>query len=278
MSNEGESFNTMQVRPWDKPQLDNSIVLPVSANTLSFPLGLTWLDEDHSANIRINGTTSDATATNVKVNLNAWADTVLYSAGCIFLEVGANDRDFQCGTFNTQEDHPWDKPQTLTSRRIDFATPYAATPQVICWLNEFDIDKNHGWRCKTYVSNIDNKGFTIHVDTWADTILYSGGATWVAFPSNRPNIACGTYNVMDVRPWTDPKQVNSNTIKFDKTFQSVPRVFAALNEFDLDCRYNFRLKMSQTNVTTTGMTWTLESWGNTVMSSSGAAYIAIQEY
>lgn len=245
---------------------------------MKFPIGLNFLDIDRSANIRIKATTDTVTDTSVKVHLDAWADTTLYTAGCTWLDLCTNDRDFQCGTFSTGDDHAWNKPQLTTSRQITFAKPYAVTPKVIVWLNQLDMDKTHNWRVKTYVSDVSTTGFSLHIDTWGDTILYSGNATWIAHPANRTNIASGTYNTGDVRPWNQPQQVNGKAITFDKTFETAPRVFSALNYLDIANTANLRVKMSQTSITSKGMTWNLDCWGDTTLYSAGASYLAVQDF
>jgi len=272
------NFNTQEVRLWNNPQQLNAKDKPLPAHDLNFPLGLTWLDIDRNANIRIKGFTDNVQPSTVKVHLDSWGDTTLYSAGCTWMDIAANDRDFQSGSFSTMDDHPWDKPQTTTSRRIDFAKPYAAPPQVVVWLNELDMDKNHNWRVKAYSSDINNTGFTLHIDTWGDTILYSATTSWISHPSNRTNIASGSYNVMDVRPWNAPQLANGKTINFSKTFERTPKVYSALNTLDIDHGHNLRIKMAQTDITNKGMTWHIDSWADTTLYSAGASYIAVQDY
>lgn len=272
------NFNTQEVRLWNNPQLLNSKDKPLPARDLKFPMGLTWLDIDRKANIRIKGYTDNVQPTTVKVHLDSWADTTLYSAGCTWMDIAANDRDFQCGSFATTDDHPWNQPQATTSRRINFTQPYAQPPQVVVWLNQLDMDKGHNWRVKAYASDINATGFTIHIDTWADTILYSATTSWIAHPSNRTNIASGSYNVTDVRPWNTPQLNNSKAITFSKQFERTPKVYSAINVMDIGNTGNLRLKMSQTDITNRGMTWHLDSWADTVLYQVGASYIAVQDY
>ncbi|KAG8845810.1 hypothetical protein FRB96_002269 [Tulasnella sp. 330] len=268
----------MAVRAWDHPQLLNSEDVPIPVQDVGFPMGLTWLDIDRCANIRIKAYSDCLTTRSVKVHLDAWADTTLYSAGSTWLDVAKNDRDFQYGVFSTNDDHPWNQPKTETCRIITFEKPFAEPPKIVLWLKELDIDKSHNWRVKTYADNITKTGFTLHIDTWGDTILYTGTATWIAHPANRTNIASGTYNTMDVRPWNQPRVDNSGHASFGKTFQKNPLVLTALNWLDIGNTANLRIRALKSNITATGFTWNLDSWGDTTLFSAGASYLAVQDY
>jgi hypothetical protein len=240
-------------------------------------MGLTELDVGNSTNLRIAALSGEFTGTGFTASLDAWADTVLYTAGCTWLEVLPNDPDFQVGQFNTMEDHPWDQPKQHTSRRIAFARPYpGGVPSVIVWLNELDMANTANARVSAYVSDVDNQGFTVNIDTWADSILFSGGVTWIAYPANKTGVRSGTFNTQDVRPWNQPRANTSATIAFPGGgFTAPPRVLVALNSLDVDRGANLRVNAFLSSITATGMTWNLDSWSDTTLYSAGAAYIAI---
>ncbi|GJF00936.1 zincin-like metalloprotease, partial [Phanerochaete sordida] len=85
-------FDTGELHPWDKPQQDN--VKPVwcyqkYAAAPALVLGLTSLDIDRGANIRICAYSSDVTPETYKLYLQSWGDTVLYSASLACLEASA---------------------------------------------------------------------------------------------------------------------------------------------------------------------------------------------
>lgn len=223
-------FNTMDVRPWYLPQLENSksvVFAPPYQAAPDIAMGLTALDVDRRANLRIAALASGVSSTDFTASLNAWADTVLYSAGCT-------------------------------------------------WLNELDVANKRNARVRAYVADVDTKGFTVHIDTWADTTLYSAGVTWIAYPAGKAGIVSGTFGTGDVRPWYQPRANTSATIAFPSGgFTAPPRVLVALTALDVDRRANLRIVSSANNITTSGMTWHLDSWADTILYSAGAAYIAI---
>jgi len=271
------SFNTTDVRPWDEPQLKNGALIsfaqPFSAAP-GLPLGLAEIDMDRGAGIRISTTTALVTKDNFQIYIDSWADSVLYSGGCAWIEAPPESSDFQWGEFNTQEDRPWNQPQASTIRQITFPRPYEAPPSVVVWLNELDMGSSAGWRINAYATNISQTGFTLHIDTWADSVLYSAGDTWIAHSANNPNIASGAFNTQDVRPWDQPRPDNSNAIGFPHGFSSAPKVTVALNSIDIDNAAGLRISATTSGITSTGMTWHLDSWADTILYSAGGAYIA----
>jgi len=271
-----DTFNTMDVRPQDQPQPENYKVFSMTANPAGFPIGLTWLDIDGRSDIRINAFVETVTPDQVKIHLDTSPGSVLYSAGCTWLTTYANDPYFQFGEFSTMDDHPSDKPQAQTSRKITFPKPFRGDPpNVIVWLNEFHMSNGANWRCKAYVTDITADSFVIHINAWASTTLYSARASWIAYPYNSPNIASGSFNTMDVRPWYIPRKKNKGSAEFHRTFESIPRVFAAVNWLDIANRKNLRLKLEIGDVSAKGLNWHLDTWGDAVLYSAGASYVAI---
>ncbi|KAK9776315.1 hypothetical protein SCAR479_06927 [Seiridium cardinale] len=170
------NFGTVEIRPWDRPQLDNSKVF------------------NYTGPFVTNATTKNFTA-----SLQSWADTTLYSASMTYLEKNSHYGYTQRGVYRNNESRHWNQPCPKQSKRINFATPFRSSPHVMTWLQSLDMDKSKDWRIKVYPSNIDKNGFTIHADSWSDPILYSTGITWLAYSTllaNREPLAAS------LAPWT----------------------------------------------------------------------------
>jgi hypothetical protein len=276
-------YNTEETRAWNAPTAETHKTIDFSKPFVAppgLPLGLNTLDIDKGHNIRVKSYTSDITKTNFVAHVDSWADTVLYSAGVSWLDLAPGDLEYQTGLFSTTDDHPWNAPQALTSRRINFARPFVTPPKVISYLHSLDMANTANWRVKTTVSDIDAKGFTIHVDTWGDTVLYLGGAAWIAYPEDRPFVYSGTANIQDVRAWNAPAQANSKAIDFgnpNPPFWKTPSVFVALNSIDIDKKANLRIRAYVDNVSTNGLTWHIDSWGDTVLYSAGISYLCVED-
>jgi len=64
---------------------------------------------------------------------------------------------------------------------VVFQSPFPAPPSVQVNLAEIDADAAPNLRVQVKAVNITNTGFTIQVNTWADTKLYATNANWFAF-------------------------------------------------------------------------------------------------
>lgn len=272
-------FNTLELRPWNKPTLSNKqtkFFWKQYPSAPRVPLGLTSLDIGHEHNIRITAAAADITQEKFTCSLNAWGDTVLYSASLTYLEAGPSFEYLRTGTFSTTEVGKWQDHKPQNSKRINFARPFQGQqpPKVVCWLTTVDMDKDKNWRIKTYATDIDPRGFTVHIDSWDDTIMYQAAVTWLAYPADQPNVASGTFSTDDVRPANNPQQENTATVKFAKGFGKTPKLTMALSGFDYDCKKNLRLRLSNSAVTPTGVTWHLQAWVDSIMYRASASYFA----
>lgn len=170
------TFNTSEVRPYYEPTLKNSMTVSL-ANTHPAPPGpsleLNELALLNDANIRVKAYTSDITNDSFKINIDSWSDSTLRSAGCTWLEIASSDPDFQFGSFNTQEDHPWNQPQLQTTRHIEFPRKFSGGPlKVVVWLTSLDMGREKNWRLKAYADNVTLTGFDLHIDTWFDSAVF----------------------------------------------------------------------------------------------------------
>jgi len=268
--------DTMDVYPQTQAQPQNDKVFGITNNPSGFPIGLTWLNIDRRSDICISAFAEPLSRDLVKIRIDALTESILYAAGCTCLTTHAKNCDFQFGRFSTLDNSPFGKPRQQNSSNITFPQPFhGKAPKVIVWLNEFHMSNSANWRCKAYVTDITTKGFTIHIDTWASTILHSATASWIAYDADCPDIMSGSFNTMDVRPWYIPKTKNKGTAEFQQLFKSIPRVLAAINWLDISNRTNLRLKLEIGDVGVKGLTWQLDAWDDTILYSAGASYIAI---
>lgn len=61
-----------------------------------------------------------------------------------------------------------------------FGKKFSAPPAVTVSLSSFDLSPTYGQRLAVYAENITKDGFDIVVLTWADTVVYAAGVTWLA--------------------------------------------------------------------------------------------------
>jgi hypothetical protein len=148
-------------------------------------------------------------------------------------------------------------------------------PNVVVWLSALDLDKGHNWRVKAYATNVTASGFDLNIDTWADTILYSAAASWVAYPKGRDGVASGRVSSSELREWYPPQNLDIKKVKFPaKLFDREPKVFLAISELDLDSSTNLRVKVSADKIDEFGFVWRAESWDDSSIYNVGADWIA----
>lgn len=274
------TFHTNELRSWKEVWQKTSKVVSF-ANKYSAPpnlvVGLTAVDVGRNANVRVRSSTSGVQHDRFEIHLDSWEETTLYGAGCAWLELEATESDFQYGSYHTIEDHPWTQPQIHNTRNITFARAYPAVPKVVVWLSCIDLSSGKNWRIKTFATDVSAVGFTIHIDTWADSVLYTAVASWVAYSADREGVVSGSFSTLDSRSWTQPQMRNSGHEGFKGgVFEKPPRMFLAINSLDIDCGQNLRLAVTADHVSASGMMWHLDSWEDTIMYSAGASYIALR--
>ncbi|KAF8641294.1 hypothetical protein AX16_010073 [Volvariella volvacea WC 439] len=268
-------FNTKSVRLWYKPQPDtfSEIEFPHSfVAPPRLPHGFCNLNIDRNTNIRARSVIKNIRIDSAVYHLTSWADTTLYAGITNSLNLAPANLEILTGEYT----HTTSDPNSKKDVRINFGRPFVTPPKVVVFFNHIDLDKSKSWFLKTTATDIDAEGFTLSIDTWADTILYAATACWIAYPEDRKHTFSASVNTMDVRPWSQPQLLNSESISFGNVkFLEKPSVFLAFNQFDVGCQANFRLHACVDNVTTSGLTWHINSWDDTVLYSAGITIIAV---
>ena len=233
--------------------------------------GIRELDVGNNAAIRIKSTIPYFTDTWADCHITTWRDSKLYGGVSNIFVLTPGDLDFLTGEHMR-------KPNDPSSVRVNFERRFVTPPKVVVFLNHIDLNKNFNWRLSVSASDIDVNGFTLHIETWGDTVLYCAGACWIAYPEDREHIYSTSVNTMDLKvgTLTNPQsQKESRDITFGSvSFWKNPSVFVALNFLDVDCKANLRLKAYVDGVSTTGLVCHVDAWWDTVVYGAGASIIA----
>jgi hypothetical protein len=139
--------------------------------------------------------------------------------------------------------------------------------------------KNFNWRVEAYPSHdVSTTGFTININTWADSILYSADASWIAYvePTDHVRIYSGAADTRQYRPWSPAQLKNGARIDFPTgTFDRLPKtLLLAVNRFDFDYRHNLRFKAYADMISEVGFRWQVDSWADSLCYGAGVAFIA----
>ena len=259
------------IRPTSEPRHDT-----VAAVTFPHPLvarprlphGLRLLDVDKHFNIRAKSAIPYFTHTWADCHITSWDTTRLHNGVAHILALAPADLEFLTGEHIRHSGDP-------SSVRITFERRFVTPPKVVVFFNYVDLDTYRNWRLNVSSSDVDVNGFTLHIETWGDTILYGAQACWIAYPEDRPHIFSTSVNTMDVRPMSRPQHQHSKNIAFGEVeFWKDPSVFVALNYLDINCTRNLRVQARVTGVSKTGLVSHIDSWGDTIMYATGASIIA----
>jgi len=271
------SFSTTEVRT---KAARSAVKRQVFAERLEVPpvlaIGLTSVDIAPTTNIRVTAYADKITTTTADVHINTWDDTTLFSAAATWFRAAADDPDFQLGQASTLDSGRPQQPQTAIP--ITFERPYAAPPQVVVWLNRFEMGYETNWRVAASASDVTARGFVLHLDSAGDTTLLSASAAWIAFPAAKAGVAGGSFSTSDVRRWDQPEPVTRGQIRFPQRGFATPpsRVLVALNSLDMAAGHCLRLKVSAEKQSAQGAAWQIETWGgDSILYSAGASYLAL---
>lgn len=271
----GGNFNTAEVRHWREARPQNFKTFTTNYPASNIPIGINSMDIDRSWNARLKAFADNISPAESSFNkfradfhLDAWGDTRLYSAGCSWLDVSKHSTDFQFGSFRI------DKRLTNDEAVLDvkFEGQYGCAPEIVIWLSTIDISQSENFRVRAFASDVTTKGFKLRVNAWGNSTVHGNTTvSWIAVPSDRPNMTAGQFILEGSGP-------ASKKVTFNKRFTHAPRILVALNKLDVSKDHNLRIRATAKDVTKDGMTLSIETWGDTGLYGAGVSWIAIEEF
>jgi hypothetical protein len=183
------NFSTKELHPWHEPTKTNSKYIRFPRAFSSPPKVLVWLksvDMAKNFNWRVEAYPSrDVSTTGFTININTWADSILYSADAAWIAYRepADRARVHSGAADTKQYRPWSPAQLNNGGRIDFpADTFDRLPKTLLLaVNRFDFDCRRNIRFRAFADTISEAGFRWHVDSWADSLCYGAGITYIAF-------------------------------------------------------------------------------------------------
>ncbi|KAH6906467.1 hypothetical protein BKA70DRAFT_1401634 [Coprinopsis sp. MPI-PUGE-AT-0042] len=269
------------------------------AGTPTILLGINNLDVGchHSDEIRLISYVSDIHPDGFKVHFDTFGGTMLYSGRLSWMALTPHHTHsgdaIQCGTADSQSyQYPRKVGRRYTKERVLFRRAYDRAPIIFSCLAGFGVGGSASthWDIRTFVTNIDREGFTLHIEKARDSerdvdqMIASAQASWVAFPTGGiagMKMACGEFHMGEGKMGKEEGNYRHIRIRghstFTETFTSAPKVFAALKSLDVDKSTTIRLELNIENVTREGMDWTIATWSGTIVYSATFAYLAVEE-
>lgn len=120
-----------------------------------------------SRNWRLAAYVSNITEKNAIFHIDTWGDSVLHGAAMCWIAFPKNKKRVDCGSFSTSDVRPWYDPRSRNKKRIRFKEGWFKKPPVVLVaLNMLDMAGNADLRLRVDATDVDNEGFTWHLDTW----------------------------------------------------------------------------------------------------------------
>lgn len=201
-------------------------------------------------------------------------NTVLSPTDKMFIHSLYPEQTRNRGQFSTEDFRLPSKPEILNSMQINFEPKYPEPPSIAVGLTEVVLSKDFNVRIKAYADRVTQSGFLIHADSWADSILYSAGASWFEVASTNTEFQVGNFNTLEIHPWNEAKPQNTKRVIFARSFTEPPKVVVWLQGFDMDKHQDWKIAVHASDVSTEGFNIHISTWGDSTLYSGSACWIA----
>lgn len=197
-------------------------------------------------------------------------------------EITVNTTQYQAGHASTLQSRLRGSSHDNTTLHVTFPYKFDVAPSVVVWIDGVEMASRTGsgdWRLRTYSSDVDLSGFTMHIDTWNNTELYVGNASWIAYSGASTNVMSSSLRTSNVQPldstnYTWGEVVHADWPDLVKTGKA-PVVLAAFGMFDIDNNSLLRFSALDANVTADGIDMEIAGAEQTRFRDGEVPYIAI---
>ncbi|RPB11691.1 hypothetical protein P167DRAFT_606348 [Morchella conica CCBAS932] len=174
-------------------------------------------------------------------------------------------------SFNTKNVRPDTVPVEKTSKQVTFAKSYKAPPSMAIGLYALDVAIGDTTRISAFISNLENDSFDVNID---GNPVNSGGCIWLEIEPDHQDFQCGRYSTLEDHPWSTSEATHERRISFVRPYDEPPEVVVWLSAFNMHPEKNWRVKSFASDVTTTGFTIHIETWGDSELFAAAASWIA----
>jgi len=174
---------------------------------------------------------------------------------------------------------------------------YKEPPNLAAGFSYLDVSSEAPIRANLLADQITKDFFRISIETWGDSVLYEGGATWIEHKANAKDAVFGQYDTDEgqhdpyARAGTrmrqssprkqqkslpEARQKNSRAVFFPHTFEEPPEVICWLNRLDLASgqEFDYKIRAFADEVTRESFLAHLNTWDNGQMQGAAMAWVA----
>jgi H-type lectin domain len=185
------------------------------------------------------------------INIDSLPHTKLYNGGAMWFKYAATNADLQSAVVKVS--NVASNLKARVTRRIAFERQYTKQPKVFVGISGFDISVE--WHLHVYATDIDVNGFTLHVDPWGLTELYSSHVSWISFSADRRDITTGTFSSHDNGNFNGMVNINP-------PLSAAPQIFYTISEFDCDENQDMEIRIDIASVSASRFNWRIAEAGS----------------
>ena len=180
-------FDTIEDHPVHHPKMEtkHEVVFKRPYSPGHPPKVVAWLDkvDTNCADLRIKVFVTDVTETGFTLWVNTSGDVQVYSAGASWFAHPASRTDIASGEFNSEDDWRSERSPEEHCARIPFTgAQFRDPPRVFLAAKDMDFDGGRNLRLHPMsATDVTADAMTWHLDTWADTVMRTVGAVYIAF-------------------------------------------------------------------------------------------------
>ena len=130
---------------------------------------------------RIRAFPKDVTMTGFTVVVESWNKSEFKAVGVSWIAIPANSTHYRVGSYSTTELHGPDRVGQKHSKAIEFSPPLGDKAYVFTGLNKIVMYNDQDLRINLWKESISGKGFTWHIDSWADSKIVLASASYIAW-------------------------------------------------------------------------------------------------
>ena len=157
---------------------------------------------------------------------------------------------------------------------VYFSGQSSTCPQLLLGLSGLDIDAWTNRRIAGVIDAVTNDVARFSIQSWNNTKLYAASFSWLKVPASDTDLQCGFFDTEERYPSYQPTlDYIDQKIHFKHRYQQAPKVVAWLHKLDTNCS-DLRVTVLVTDVSETGFTLRVGTWGGPELYSAGVSWFA----
>ncbi|EXJ56247.1 uncharacterized protein A1O5_12703 [Cladophialophora psammophila CBS 110553] len=142
---------------------------------------LSGLEMSKDRNTRVKAYADNVTKDGFDIHIDTWADSILENAKATWMAYPKSKEGVTSGVDDTDNYRTWSPAQAENGRKVSFGADFDRPPKVYLAVNRLDFDNATNVRFKATATKVNENGFQWNFNSWADTLCYGAGVSWIAF-------------------------------------------------------------------------------------------------